>query len=54
MLDFTDTKKMDQLSDEELIHAIREGKGEFTASWKETFNPKEIIDAAAYVRSLSR
>ncbi len=54
MLDFTDTRKMAQVSDEELINAIREGKGAFMASWKETFNSKEIIDAAAYVRSLSR
>ncbi len=54
MLDYTDARKMGQISDEELIIAISDGKGDFMASWKETFNPKEIVDVAAYVRALSR
>ncbi len=54
MLDLTDSKKMDQISDEEILNAIRKGKGDFMAPWKETLNPKEVIDAAAFIRSLSR
>jgi cbb3-type cytochrome c oxidase subunit III len=54
MIDFTDSKKMAQISDEELLSAIREGKGAFMASWKDTFNEAEIIDVASHVRSLAR
>jgi len=54
MFDFTESEKMGQISDEELIHSIREGKGAFMAAWKETFSENEIIDVASYVRSLAK
>jgi mono/diheme cytochrome c family protein len=53
MVDFTKPKKMAQISDEELIHSIREGKGAFMAAWKQTFSENEIIDVASYVRTLA-
>lgn len=54
IIDFTESEKMTQISDQELIHSIREGKGAFMAAWKETFSENEIIDVASYVRSLAR
>jgi mono/diheme cytochrome c family protein len=54
MIDFTNSKKMEKISDEVLINTIRDGKGAFMASWKDTFDEKEIIDVAAYVRLLAR
>lgn len=54
MFDFTESEKMEQISDEELIHSIREGKGAFMAAWKDTFSEKEIIDVASYVRTLAK
>lgn len=53
MFDFGESKKMEQISDEELIHSIREGKGAFMAAWKDTFSENEIIDVASYVRTLA-
>ncbi len=54
MVDFTDANRMGQIGDEELIHSIREGKGAFMAAWKETFSENEIVDVAAYVRTLAK
>ena len=54
MIDFTESGKMVQISDEELIHSIREGKGAFMAAWKQTFTEKEIVDVASYIRTLAK
>jgi len=54
MVDFTESKRMEQISDEELIHSIREGKGAFMAAWKVTFSEREILDVASYVRTLTK
>jgi len=54
IIDFTHSGKMKKISDEVLINTIREGKGAFMPSWKDTFGEKEIIDVASYVRTLAR
>lgn len=54
MVDFTESGKMAQLSDEELISTIRKGKGAFMPSWKDTFVESEITDVGSYVRALGK
>ena len=54
MVDFTQAGKMVALSDEELLGTIREGKGAFMPSWKESLVESEIVDVAAHVRALGR
>lgn len=54
MMDFTNTREMKQMSDNELIEIIRKGKGDSMPSWKGFLSDGEIIDIAAYVRLLSR
>ncbi len=52
MVDFTDASRMQDLSDAELIGAIRDGKGHYMVSWKEILDDGEITDVASYVRLL--
>jgi mono/diheme cytochrome c family protein len=54
MTDFTESERMKNIDDEELINIIREGKGPYMAPWKETLTDKEIVDVASYVRMLAR
>ena len=54
MADFTDSEKMAQLSEEDIINAIKNGKGTFMASWENVLVDAEIIDVAVYIRSLTR
>ena len=51
---FTKGLSIRYLDDKQLISAIEEGKGDFMPGWGGILNDEEIIDAAAYVRSLSR
>ncbi len=50
---FTKGLSIIYLSDEKLISVIRSGKGDFMPAWGGILNNDEIIDTAAYVRSLS-
>lgn len=54
MVNFTESTVMREISDDDLVTLIREGKGEFMPSWKETLSDDQIVDVAAYVRLLSR
>ncbi len=54
MKDFRSAESIKKYSDKALISIIRKGKDKFMPAWEGTFNSKEIIDVAAYVRSLSR
>ncbi len=54
MVDFTNSIKMEKITDEKLINYIREGEGKFMPSWKGSLYDDEIIDVAAYVRMLGR
>jgi cbb3-type cytochrome c oxidase subunit III len=54
MTDFTESEKMKNIDDGELINIIREGKGPYMAPWKETLTDEEITDVASYVRMLAR
>lgn len=49
---FTNGLSIRLLVDAELISAIRDGKGAFMPGWGETLDHDEIVDVAAYVRSL--
>ena len=53
MVDYTQSDKLERISDDELINIIREGAGEYMPSWKEALDENEIVDVAAYVRRLS-
>ena len=54
MMDFTNAEDMREISDEELVHIIRKGKGDYMPSWEETYDYREINDVASYVRMLAR
>jgi cbb3-type cytochrome c oxidase subunit III len=54
MTDFTKSESMKEVSDEDLINIIREGKGDYMPSWKGIFSDEEIADVASYVRMLAR
>ncbi|VAX17582.1 hypothetical protein MNBD_NITROSPINAE02-1298 [hydrothermal vent metagenome] len=54
MKDFRSDESIKRRSDKALISIIRKGKDKFMPGWEGTLNSKEIIDVAAYVRSLSR
>ena len=54
MVDFTSAAKMAGISDTELISSIRAGKGAFMPSWKHALGDNDIINVAAYVRTLAR
>jgi mono/diheme cytochrome c family protein len=49
---FTNGLSIRYLVDKELISVIRDGKGDFMPGWGETLEHDEIVDVAAYVRSL--
>jgi len=49
---FTNGLSIRLLVDKELISTIRDGKGDYMPSWGETLDHGEIVDVAAYVRSL--
>lgn len=46
------TKKLAEVTDEQLITIITNGKGEFMPPWMGTLSNEEIKDVAAYVRGL--
>ena len=52
MVDFTSSGSLAALSDEQLVATIRNGRGEFMPPWEEPFDESEILDVAAYVRTL--
>jgi len=54
MMDFTTSENVKQMSDEELMNMIRDGKGDYMPSWKGFLNDDEIADVASYLRLLSR
>lgn len=54
MMDFTASENVKQMSDEELMNTIRDGKGDYMPSWKGFLNDDEIADVASYLRLLSR
>ena len=54
MIDFTKTAAMQEMSDEELVDIIRDGKGVYMPSWQESITDNEIVDVASYVRLLAR
>ncbi len=54
MIDFSDANSVQKYSDKALISIIRNGKRKFMPAWEGTLNNKEIVDVAAYVRSLSQ
>jgi cbb3-type cytochrome c oxidase subunit III len=54
MIDFTMSENMKDMSDEELVKLIREGKGDYMPSWQGSLSDDEIIDVASYVRLLAR
>ncbi len=54
MMDFTTSENVKNMSDEELINAIRDGKGVYMPSWKGILNDDEIADVASYLRLLAR
>ena len=54
MMDFTRSEETKQISDEDLIRMIRDGKGDYMPSWKGILSDSEIADVAAYVRMLAR
>ena len=54
MMDVTQSENMKQISDEDLLNMIRDGKGDYMPSWKGTLSDTEIADVAAYVRMLAR
>jgi mono/diheme cytochrome c family protein len=54
MMDFTLSESMKQISDEDLLTMIRDGKGDYMPSWKGTLSDSEIADVGAYVRMLAR
>ena len=54
MVDFTSAAKMAGITDTELISSIRAGKGAFMPSWKHALGDNDIINVAAYVRTLAR
>lgn len=54
MIDFTRSENMKDMSDEELVNLIREGKGDYMPSWKGALSDDEITDVASYIRLLAR
>jgi cytochrome c oxidase cbb3-type subunit 3 len=54
MVDFTKRESLKHLSDNKLILIIKEGAGELMPGWEGTLNNDEIINVAAYVRSLGK
>jgi cbb3-type cytochrome c oxidase subunit III len=54
MMDFTTSENVKEISDEQLIITIRDGKGDYMPSWKGTLNDDEIADVASYVRLLAQ
>ncbi len=54
MMDFTTSESMKQMSDEELMNTIRDGKGDYMPSWKGILSNDEIADVASYLRLLAR
>ncbi len=54
MTDLSAPESVKQFSDKALIMIIRKGKKKFMPAWEGTLNNKEIVDVAAYVRSLSQ
>jgi len=52
MVDFTSSGSLSALSDEQLVSAIRDGRGEFMPPWRDMLDESEILDVAAYVRTL--
>lgn len=54
MIDFTKTGSIEHLSDNQLVKIIRDGKSNLMPGWQGTLNSDEIIDVAAYVRSLGK
>ena len=53
MTDYTESEELYDISDGELMHIIREGKGNYMPPWKEVLDDSEIADVASYVRRLS-
>lgn len=54
MMDFAQSENMKNMSDEDLLNMIREGKGDYMPSWKGILSDREIVDVASYVRMLAR
>jgi len=52
MVDFASSGSLSALSDEQLVATIRNGRGEFMPPWRDLFDESEILDVAAYVRTL--
>ncbi|MGK7346536.1 MAG: c-type cytochrome [Candidatus Nitrospinota bacterium M3_3B_026] len=52
MVDFTDGEKMKAVSGKALVRSISQGKGEYMPSWAGILSDMEIVDVAAYVKSL--
>ena len=50
----SDPASIENIGDEALVETIREGKGAFMPSWKESLVESEIVDVAAHVRTLGR
>lgn len=54
MVDFTESENMQEISDEDLVNVIQDGRGDYMPSWKGILSDGEIADVAAYVRMLGR
>ena len=54
MLDFTRSEDMAEMSDEEVVQIIRDGKGEYMPSWRGILSDDDIIDVASYVSRLAK
>jgi len=53
MVDYTKSGNLQNITDEDLINTIQEGKGEYMPPYKDIFDDDEITDVASYVRRLS-
>jgi cytochrome c oxidase cbb3-type subunit 3 len=54
MADFSKPEVAGRLTNKGVIEVIRKGRGKFMPSWTGTLNDAEILDVAAYVRSLQK
>lgn len=54
MTDYTQSEIVKQLSDDDLLDLIANGKGEFMPAWRGILTESEILDVASYVRMLAR
>jgi cbb3-type cytochrome c oxidase subunit III len=52
MVNFASAKSLAALTDEQLVVTIRYGRGEFMPAWRDVLDENEILDVAAYLRTL--